>query len=125
MNKSELVPMPDNKVSPQIQEVNIAGRDGGIEVPLMKGEIGSPLINILAFSDITLVVEEGTRVRPSTVHFFGSSNCRNRELLERGIVSDFFCVNDSPLQSGLVAAPLGNAFKSGLGKLTGWESILC
>lgn len=95
----------------QLNQVAPAGQ--GIEAPLMKDEIGSPLINIQVYTDISTVIEEINRIRPSTICYFGQQDGAMRQRIERSTNSQIFAVNDCPVQSGNIAAPLGSPYLCG------------
>jgi hypothetical protein len=93
----------------------------GINTPLIQDQTGSPMVNLVTFSDISQVLDQLKATNPKVLNFFGNKNSKNRYTIEDSLSLTQLFVNECIQDESNVASPLGHAYACGLGSLKGYE----
>ena len=101
----------------------ISKKKDDIGIPLMKDDETSPLVSIIEYDTIETVIQELKGLKPTGVHYYGNSGSKAQKKLELEIRSQYFIINDSPLQQCNVFAPLKHYNACGLGRIKGYDGI--
>ena len=93
----------------------------GINTPLIQDQTGSPMVNLVTFSDIEQVLALLKPSKPASLNFFGSKGSKCRSAIEGSLPLRHLFVNECIQDDANVGTLLGNAFACGLCSLKGFE----